>query len=300
MEIIIRNLTKCFGDTKAIDNLTLRIGTGVTGLMGQNGAGKSTLLRLIAGILKEDQGEILVDSFHPNTKEAKERVFFLPDDPYSPNGATLDNLIGFYSVFYDFDKEKFNRLLLRTNLEKKRKLNAFSKGMRRQAFLLLALSVNCPIILIDEGFDGLDPLILNTIKEELITIGQEGKIVLLSSHNLLSLERMADQFILLTKGELGKQGSEEDFGSRLTKYQAAFEDRDFGKKRLESYGLEVVSFRKIGQIVDFVVIEDEGKIKNLKEKEKPIIFEKIPLETEEIFASQMLLANEKKGENNDD
>lgn len=297
MEIVIRNLTKSFGDTKAIHNLNLRIGTGVTGLMGQNGAGKSTLLRLIAGILKEDGGEILVDSYLPSSLEAKERVFFLPDDPYAPNGATLNNLLGFYSCFYDFDKEKFNRLLLQTNLEKDRKLSTFSKGMRRQAFLLLALSVHCPIILIDEGFDGLDPLILNLIKEELIKIGQEGKIVLLSSHNLLSLERMADQFILLTKGELGKQGSEEDFGSRLTKYQAAFEDKSFSKERLESYGLSVISFRKIGQIINFVVMEDEGKIKLLKEKEKPILFEKIPLETEEIFASQMLLANEKKGEN---
>ena len=300
MEIVIRNLSKNFGDTKAIHNLTLRIGTGVTGLMGQNGAGKSTLLRLIAGILKEDSGEIRIDSYLPNTKEAKERVFFLPGDPYAPNGSTLNNLLGFYRCFYNFDEEKFNRLLLRTNLEKGRKLNTFSKGMRRQAFLLLALSVECPIILIDEGFDGLDPLILSTIKEELIEIGQEGKIVLLSSHNLLSLERMADQFVLLTKGEVGKQGSEEDFGSRLTKYQAAFPDKNFDRKRLESYGLKVVSFRKIGQIINFVIVENEGNVCYMKEKEKPILFEKIPLETEEIFASQMLLANERKGENEND
>lgn len=296
MEIIIRNLVKNFVDVKAINNLSLRIGTGITGLMGQNGAGKSTLLRLIAGVLKEDSGEILIDSFVPSSKEAKEKVFFLPDEPYAPNGSTLNNLLGFYGCFYDFDKEKFDRLLLKTNLEKGRKLSTFSKGMRRQAFLLLALSVKCPIILIDEGFDGLDPLILSIIKEELINIGQEGKIVLLSSHNLLSLERMADQFVLLTKGELGKQGSEEDFGSRITKYQAAFPDKNFNKENLEGYGFQVISFRKIGQIINFVILEDEARIEKLKEKEKPILFEKIPLETEEIFASQMLLANEKKGE----
>lgn len=292
MEILINDLTKNFSDIKAINHLTLRIGTGITGLMGQNGAGKSTLLRLIAGVIRRDEGEILIDGDDPESKEAKEKIFFLSDDPFTPSGSNIKELMGFYRCFYDFDEDRFNKLLSKTNLDAKRRLSNFSKGMRRQAFLILALSSKCPIILIDEGFDGLDPLILNVIKEELIELGSLGKIVLLSSHNLSSLERMADQFVLLSKGELGKQGAEEDFSTKLTKYQAAFR-KEISKEKLEEYGLRVISYRRIGQITNFVIIEDEGKILDLQKKENPLILERIPLETDEIFASQMLLAKER-------
>ncbi len=292
MEILINELTKNFSDIKAINHLTLRLGTGITGLMGQNGAGKSTLLRLIAGVIRRDEGEILIDGDDPESKEAKEKIFFLSDDPFTPSGSNIKELMGFYKCFYDFDEERFNKLLSKTNLDAKRRLSNFSKGMRRQAFLILALSSKCPIILIDEGFDGLDPLILNVIKEELIELGSEGKIVLLSSHNLSSLERMADQFVLLSKGELGKQGAETDFSTKLTKYQAAFK-QEVSKERLEEYGFHVINYRRIGQITNFVIIEDEGKILELQKKENPLILERIPLETDEIFASQMLLAKER-------
>ncbi len=292
MEILIENLSKNFSDVKAINRLSLRIGTGITGLMGQNGAGKSTLLRLIAGVIRRDEGEILVDGDDPESKEAKEKIFFLPDDPFAPSGSNIKELMGFYKCFYDFDEDRFNKLLSKTNLDTKRRLSNFSKGMRRQAFLILALSSKCPIILIDEGFDGLDPLILNVIKEELIELGEEGKIVLLSSHNLSSLERMADQFVLLSKGELGKQGAETDFSTKLTKYQAAFR-KEISKEKLEEYGFHVINYRRIGQITNFVIIEDEGRILDLQKKENPLILERIPLETDEIFASQMLLAKER-------
>ncbi len=292
MEILIENLSKNFSDVKAINRLSLRIGTGITGLMGQNGAGKSTLLRLIAGVIRRDEGEILVDGDDPESKEAKEKIFFLPDDPFAPSGSNIKELMGFYKCFYDFDEDRFNKLLSKTNLDTKRRLSNFSKGMRRQTFLILALSSKCPIILIDEGFDGLDPLILNVIKEELIELGGEGKIVLLSSHNLSSLERMADQFVLLSKGELGKQGAETDFSTKLTKYQAAFR-KEISKEKLEEYGFHVINYRRIGQITNFVIIEDEGRILDLQKKENPLILERIPLETDEIFASQMLLAKER-------
>lgn len=292
MEILIENLSKNFSDVKAINRLSLRIGTGITGLMGQNGAGKSTLLRLIAGVIRRDEGEILIDGDDPESKAAKEKIFFLSDDPFTPSGSNIKELMGFYKCFYDFDEDRFNKLLSKTNLDAKRRLSNFSKGMRRQAFLILALSSKCPIILIDEGFDGLDPLILNVIKEELIELGEEGKIVLLSSHNLSSLERMADQFVLLSKGELGKQGAETDFSTKLTKYQAAFR-KEISKEKLEEYGFHVINYRRIGQITNFVIIEDEGRIMELQKKENPLILERIPLETDEIFASQMLLAKER-------
>ncbi len=294
MEILVKNLTKSFKDVKAINNLSLSIKEGITGLIGQNGAGKSTLLRLISGILRPDYGEISIDGHPSESKEAKERVFFLPDAPYSPNGANIESLLSFYGCFYDIDRAKFDGLLAKTTLDKKRRINDFSKGMQRQCFLLLALSVKCPIILIDEGFDGLDPLILEIVKEELIELESEGKTVLLSSHNLMSLERMANQFILLSKGELGKKGSEEDFSMKLVKYQAAFKN-PLSKEDLEKRGLKVVSYKRIGQVINFVIVEDDEKIARLNETEKPLILEKIPLETNEIFASQMLLADKGKG-----
>ncbi len=249
---------------------------------------------MISGILRPDYGEILIDGYPADSKEAKERVFFLPDTPYSPSGANIESLLSFYGCFYDIDRAKFDKLLAKTTLDKKRRISDFSKGMQRQCFLLLALSVKCPIIIIDEGFDGLDPLILEIVKEELIKLESEGKTVLLSSHNLISLERMANQFILLSKGELRKEGSEEDFSMRIAKYQAAFKV-PFSKEDLEKYGLRVISYKRIGQVINFVIMEDDEGIERLNKTEKPLLLEKIPLETNEIFASQMLLASKEKG-----
>lgn len=289
MEIVIKDLFKNFEETKAINGLSLTIGPGVSGLMGHNGAGKSTLLRLLAGVIYPTKGEIKINGYDPTSLEAKKILFFLSDDPYSPGGASPFSLLSFYSCFYEIDREKFFSLLKETKINPKGKLSTFSKGMKRQIFLILALSVKCQILLIDEGFDGLDPLILDVIRKEIIAQGQGEKIILLSSHNLSSLEKLADRFILLDRGKLGKMGNEEDFSNSIAKYQAVF-NKEETEESLKALNLDILSYLKIGRITTFIINEKEGDIEKLKNEKSPQILEKIPLSYEEIFASQMRLA----------
>ncbi len=162
--IEISNLTKRFDQVAAVDQLNLTISEGITGVVGENGAGKSTLFRLISGVIDPSEGEILVDGHRSDTKEAKEKIFFLPDNPYVPNGSYLKDIEEFYSCFYEIDSEKYHHMLEVFNLPTNKKVSTFSKGMRRQALIALALSVKTPYLFLDEAFDGLDPLVLETIK----------------------------------------------------------------------------------------------------------------------------------------
>lgn len=294
MDIEVRGLSKAFEEVKALDALSLNITPGITGLIGQNGAGKSTFLRLLAGTISPSEGSIKILGHEGGSQEAKKNVFFLPDNPYTPGGASMDSLLAFYSIFYDIDHEKYEKLLAKTLLNRKRKIATFSKGMKRQAYLILALSIKVPVLLIDEGFDGLDPLILVTIKEELANLANEEKIVILSSHNLQSLADMATQFVLLSKGHIGEVGSEEEFSESIAKYQAAFEG-EMNEEILRSFGFKVISYRQIGKIINFVIRKDDERMERFAKERKPILLEKVPATSEEIFAAEMAFQEQKNG-----
>ena len=217
--IQINNLTKRFlPDVVAVNDLSIEIKQGVTGLIGENGAGKSTLLRLIADVYYKDEGEILIDSLANDSLETKNNLFFLSDDPfYSGNGNAIENL-KFYQSLFDLDENIFKDMMSKLSLPLDRRVSTFSKGMRRQLFLCIALSMKAKYILLDEAFDGLDPIVQDVVKEEIVKNSKE-KTFLISSHNLSSLERLCDSFILLSKGKLKKEGEKQDMGKSLFKYQ---------------------------------------------------------------------------------
>jgi ABC-2 type transport system ATP-binding protein len=201
--IEIRDLTKTFGPVKAIDGLTIDFSDGVTGLVGENGAGKSTLFRLISGVLIPDSGSIAIDGFPAESKEAKEKLFFLTDDPYFPSGADLKGVADFYGCFYKLDRRKFEFLSAgKFGLPQKGRLSTFSKGMRRRAFIALAISIDAKYYLMDEAFDGLDPIVIDQIKSEIVNLSLDGKAVVISSHNITTLERLVDKTVILYKSRL--------------------------------------------------------------------------------------------------
>ena len=163
--IEIKNLVKKYDETLAINDLNITFKEGIYGLVGHNGAGKSTLLRIISNVVYKTSGTITVNGHDSKTKEARDNIFFLPDYPYSKGNMDIDQMYKFYSIFYDIDKDNFYRLINEFELPLKRRISTFSKGMRRQAFIALSLSMNRNVILMDEPFDGLDPLVLIKIKE---------------------------------------------------------------------------------------------------------------------------------------
>lgn len=289
--IRISDLTKRFDEKEAISSLTLDIAPGITGLVGQNGAGKSTLFRLISGVYEADEGEILVDTYFASTKQSKELIFFLPDDPYAPANSDIKGTLDFYKLFYRVDEQKFYQLVEQFHLPKDVKIRKFSKGMRRLLFIALALSIDVKILLLDEAFDGLDPLVLETVKSELLKIYDDHeKTIVVSSHNITALEKLVDKFIVIHEGKLRSDGTIDFLGDTFVKYQAIFQN-ECSEEILTKHGLEVITYRKIGSISNFV-LNKKGNldIEKVLADLKPTLLENIPIDANEIILLQMLVA----------
>ena len=159
--IEIHNLTKTFEKIKAVDEVSVTIKDNtVFGLIGTNGAGKSTVLRMVCGVLMPDSGTVAVDNMPVyNNVEAKKKLFFIADEPYFFANANARTMERYYSGIYEaFNREEFYRYLESFNLNPNRKIGTFSKGMKKQLALLLAICAHTKYILCDETFDGLDPV----------------------------------------------------------------------------------------------------------------------------------------------
>ena len=285
--IEVKNLVKKYDETLAINDLNITFKEGIYGLVGHNGAGKSTLLRIISNVVYKTSGSITVNGHDSSTKEARDNIFFLPDFPYSKGNMDIDQMYRYYSIFYDIDKENFYRLINEFELPLKRRISTFSKGMRRQTFIALSLSMNRNVILMDEPFDGLDPLVLIKIKDELLKKKLEGKTIILASHNISSLEKIVDSFVLISNGTLSKSGTMDDLSSEFVKYQA-FINGKLTKEDLESFGLNIISFKMVGSIYNFVVRENSINVPELiKSKYETYLIEVVPIDNEEIMAINM-------------
>lgn len=283
--IEIKNLIKTFGSVRAVDDLSITINSGINGLIGENGAGKSTLLRLISDVYQPDSGEIIIDGIKNNDISAKKEVFFLPDNPYAPHNSAVMQTFEFYSTLFDLDKDKFMEIMNKLSLPTDRKVSTYSKGMRRQLFIAIALSSNAKYALLDEAFDGLDPLVLATVREEIIKDADK-KTYIVSSHNISSLERLCDSFILLSKGRVGKNGDVEHLGENFVKYQILVKGQ-LEQKDLEALSYRVLSFKKVGSLCN-VVFRGEIDESIIRNKMDVILLEKIAIDPDELIALEML------------
>lgn len=283
--IEIKNLVKTFGSVRAVDDLSITINSGINGLIGENGAGKSTLLRLISDVYQPDSGEIIIDGIRNNDISAKKEVFFLPDNPYAPHNSAVMQTFDFYSTLFDLDKDKFMEIMNKLSLPIDRKVSTYSKGMRRQLFIAIALSSNAKYALLDEAFDGLDPLVLATVREEIIKDADK-KTYIVSSHNISSLERLCDSFILLSRGRVGKNGDVEHLGENFVKYQILVKGQ-LEQKDLEALSYRVLSFKKVGSLCN-VVFHDEIDESIIRNKMDVILLEKIAIDPDELIALEML------------
>ena len=295
--ITTEKLTMRFDDVVAVDHLDVTFGPGITGLVGQNGAGKSTLLRLIAGIYHPSEGKACVDGHPSETKEAKSEVFFLPDDPYAPRGATIKGMLDFYQGLFELDADKFDSLIQRFGLPMNKAMSRFSKGMRRQAFIALALSMKARHLLLDEAFDGLDPLVVDSIKEEIIANAESGKTIVISSHNIFALQSLVDRFLILSSGGIAKEEEADAMGQEFVKFQAAF-NAPINEGVLKEIGFNVVSFRKVGSVYHFVILGGKTSQQLIEERLHPLFIDSVPLGPEEVISLQMMLAKREGGNEN--
>lgn len=282
--IKVSNLTKRFEDVTAINNFSIEIRPGVNGLMGENGAGKSTLLRLISAIYVPTDGEITIDEHPANSLEAKNILFFLSDNPYYPRNADIKTCVSLYSSLFPLDVHKTYELIDKFKLPKGRRVNNYSKGMRRQLFIAIALAMNCSYILLDEAFDGVDPMAVEVIKQEIKEQGK-AKTFIIASHSLTSLERLCDNFILLHKGNLSKEANIIEEATTYQKYQILF-DKEVKEEDILSKGYPLSSLSKIGSI-SHLIFNADFDIDSFKKDFPCSLFEKINIDDQEVFKENM-------------
>lgn len=284
-----RELTKVFEDTVALDGVTMEIGKGsIYGLVGSNGAGKSTLMRLAAGVYEPDSGEIsLFEQPIFENPEQKQRVFLVADDPYFLPQVTLDGMADFYKRFYpQFDCKLYESLCEMFALPRKKKIGGYSKGMKRQAAFLLGLSVRPDCLLLDECFDGLDPVKRQIVRKILCdSVAEQGMSVVISSHNLRELDEVCDTVGILHKGKLLYSKELDDLKGEVHKVQVVF-DSEVTKEALKET-LPVMSSDVRGKFYTLIIRGSMEEINQKLAPFAPVAMENFPLTLEEVFLYEM-------------
>lgn len=281
-------LTKIFDGKKALDEIDLSINDGsIYGLVGSNGSGKSTFLRLAAGIYTPDgggitaDGEKIFDNFRKKTE-----IAYLGDTPYFMPHATIKETAKLYRTVYpNFDNALYNRLLEIFPLDYKAKIATMSKGMQRQAALIMAIASSPKYLLLDEAFDGLDPVIRKVLKSILIE-GAENRSMttVIASHNLRELEDLCDSVGLIHGGNIIFSDPIEVLKGKLHKVQMAF-------SRLPEVSvfseLNILKIERSGSIISMIVRGDEEEIMAYINRLSPIFSECIEPTLEEMFVYEL-------------
>ncbi len=286
--IKISNVTKTFDDFKAIDNISIEVGnSSVYGLVGYNGAGKTTLLKMIAGIYTPDSGTIEFDGIdlfaHP---EKKQELFYVPDDLYFGLSSSMKSMAKYYKGYYpNFCMETFHRLADLFGLDINKKIMGFSKGMQRQAEMVLGLSTLPKAILLDESFDGLDPAKRNLTKKLLLDYMAEKECsVIISSHNLHELADMCDHIALMNGQKIAIDCAVDDMNGSRCKFRLVY-TQNVDKNLFNN--IEYKNYKADGKIVSFTVSKNLDEAERIIAQSNPVLVERFPLSLEEIFLEEM-------------
>lgn len=286
--IQINSVTKTFDDIIAVKDVSLTIKEGtVFGMIGTNGAGKSTLLRMMSGVFKQDKGTITIDeeAVWDNVK-VKKKLFYLSDESYFFSEATPASMGEYYNAVYpNYDISRFLVLLDKFQLDRKRKMKTFSKGMKRQVSFLLGICANTKYLFCDETFDGLDPVMRQGMKSLFAKeVAERNFTPVIASHNLRELEDICDGIGLLHKGGILLSKDLTDLKTDIHKVQFVLP----GTTSIEEIlgGLELLTFKRQGKLQTATV---RGNVEVLTEsikQQNPTFYEILPLSLEEIFISE--------------
>ena len=279
----INKVVKGFDGKKVLDGVNLTIdGGSIFGLVGVNGAGKTTLLRCISGIYKTDEGNVLFDGRDTfKQEEIRRDIFFANDDPYYPLASNIKSLKEFYASFYPLDEQMYHKTLELFNLNESQQINTFSKGMKRQTLLLFALSIKPKLLLLDEAFDGLDPLVRHNLKKALYDFIEENhSTIIISSHNLKELEDICDSYGILENGKISTYGDLLESKQNINKYQLAFSE-PIDENVFEQF--DVLYRHKEGSVYSLVIKGEKEEIVSKLQELHPVILDTLSVNFEEMF-----------------
>ncbi len=217
--IEINQLSKLYGSFPALNNLSLNLQSGkIVGLAGPNGSGKTTLLRILAGLDQAYSGEVMIDGHLTGTPEAKATVSYLPDRPFLSEWMTANQVIKLYQEFFaDFDNGKAAELLRFFKLDGNQKLKTMSKGMKEKVQILLTISRQAKVYLLDEPISGVDPATRKVIMQSIIRNYAEDALLLIATHLLYDIEPIIDDVVFLEHGGIRLYASAEDLRAKENK-----------------------------------------------------------------------------------
>ena len=284
----VKNVVKTFDGFRALDGLTMTVPKGaVYGLVGPNGAGKSTIIRHLAGIYRQDSGQVLLDGqpVYENT-EAKRRMAVIGDDWYYFPQAGIREMAKFFAGIYpDFSWERYEKLKQVFPLDEKMMLRRMSKGMQKQAAFWLTVCCMPEYLILDEPVDGLDPVMRRQVWSLLLgDVAERGTTVLVSSHNLRELEDVCDHVGILNKGRVLLERSLSDLQDNTVKLQVAYQGVTEPVLPAE---LNILHRSHVGRVYTYIVRGSSQEILRRMQITEPVLLESIPLTLEEIFIYEL-------------
>ena len=285
--IEVKNVVKTFDGFRALDDLTMTVPHGaVYGLVGPNGAGKSTIIRHLAGIYRQDSGDVLVDGqpVYENTA-VKSRMAVIGDDWYYFPQSGIREMAKFLAGIYpDFSWERYEKLKQVFPLDEKMMLRRMSKGMQKQAAFWLMVCCMPEYLILDEPVDGLDPVMRRQVWSLLLgDVAERGTTVLVSSHNLRELEDVCDHVGILDHGKVLLERSLEQLQDNMVKLQVVFPE---GMDAVPAE-LPVLHAAKLGRIHTLILRMNAQRAEELLAQYHPLLVDAVPLTLEEIFIYEL-------------
>ena len=283
-----KNVVKTFDGFRALDGLTMTVPKGaVYGLVGPNGAGKSTIIRHLAGIYRQDSGEVLLDGQPVYEDPAvKRRMTVIGDDWYYFPQANIREMAHFFAGLYPaFSWERYEKLKQVFPLNEKMMLRRMSKGMQKQAAFWLTVCCMPEYLILDEPVDGLDPVMRRQVWSLLLgDVAERGTTVLVSSHNLRELEDVCDHVGILDHGRVLLERSLSDLQDNTVKLQVAYPGVTEPVLPAE---MQILHRSHVGRVYTYIVRGSREDILRRMQITEPVLLESIPLTLEEIFIYEL-------------
>lgn len=211
----IKNLYKSFDEKQILKGVNFSIESGkIVGLLGKNGSGKTTIIKLINDLLTIDSGEILING-NKIGPESKAIVSYLPERSYLDKSKKVYQILNFFKDFYsDFDLEKAEKLLLELDLDKNLKLSKMSKGMLEKISLVLTMSRQAKLYILDEPLGGVDPATRDKILKTILSNFGENSSLLITTHLVSDVEKILDEVVIIDDGKIILTGDADEIRSR--------------------------------------------------------------------------------------
>ena len=279
--IKVKDLYKVIDGEVVLDHLNMHVEEGsIYGLIGPNGAGKTTLIRHLVGVLKQDSGKIFIESqpVYENI-ELKRKIGYIYDAMYFIETNLERNAKVYKDLYPSWNQDRFKELYKTFKLNPTKKIQTFSKGMRKQASFCLIMSTMPEYLILDEPIDGLDPVARKLVWKYIIDdVAQRNLTVLISSHNLKELEGIVDHVGILYKGKIMKEFDLEYIQTHIHKIQVSFGDEEVNLDALN------IAYQEERGSVKILIIEDSlSHIRKVIGEKAPLIFDILPLSLEELF-----------------